>query len=251
MKSPTVNQHAAFSDCGKFRAENQDAYAVCQEIGLFLVADGVGGEGNGTVAARIVAERLPSTLETAYVERVGLSPSDLKPIIAAAIKDLHQQVRSVQSQGKTQATLVLAVIKERAGIIAHLGDSRGYLFRDSRLTRLTKDHSLAQLLVDTGEMEATELAESPFCSQLTRCIGIDGDPAPDFREFEWRPYDVLLLCSDGLTSMLSDDEIHRVLSQDGEVASMSRELVSRANDAGGFDNITVVIVRNLRCETVI
>jgi protein phosphatase len=222
---------------------NEDAYAVRDPEGLYLVTDGVGGEGNGAAAAQIVAEQFPLLLK--QLSQPGSQPtSQTEQVISRVVRELHQRTRAELGWGKTRATLVAALLEDNRGLVAHLGDSRAYLLRAGELTRLTKDHSFGQLLVDTGDMELGELEKSPYRSQITRCIGMAGDPAPDFREFDWRPGDLLLLCSDGLTSMLSDDVIRQVLTDVGDVTIAAGRLIVLANDAGGLDNVTVVLVRH-------
>jgi PPM family protein phosphatase len=234
------DRFAALTDCGKVRMDNQDRYAVCAEAGIFLVADGVGGEGDGAAAARIVAERLPEALR-GVSHRLPLS--EVKRLVTSSVRTLHREVRFARSEGKSRSTLVLSVLREDCGFVAHLGDSRAYRWRAGSLSRLTKDHSFGQLLVDTGEMEPADLEQSPYRSQLTRCVGMDGDPEPEFRDFDWQPNDILLLCSDGLTSMLPDPNIGRIISETPDPNVSVRELVRHANDAGGADNITVITVR--------
>lgn len=235
---------AALSDRGRSREVNEDAYALRQELGLYVVSDGVGGEGNGAAAARIVAHQFPQFLEAAPPLQGCHFATDAKRTIASAVQELHRRTRADEGPGKTQATLVAAILNGNRGLVAHLGDSRAYLFRAGKLTRLTKDHSFGQLLVDTGEMDPKDLETSPYRSQITRCIGMLGNPPPDFCELGWWPGDVLLLCSDGLTSMLPDAVISQVLKEIADVTAASECLVARANDAGGLDNVTVVIVRN-------
>lgn len=243
LGSPSAS-YAALSDRGKSREANEDAYAVRQELGLYLVTDGVGGDGNGAAAAKIVAQQFPQFLETAPPLQRSQFAVDAKRTIANAVQELHRRTRADEGPGKTQATLVAALLNGNRGLIAHLGDSRAYLFRTQELTRLTKDHSFGQLLVDTGDMDPKDLETSPHRSQITRCIGMTGKPPPDFREFEWRQGDILLLCSDGLTSMVSDEVIRGVLAEGHDAAAASKLLIDRANEAGGFDNITVVVVQN-------
>jgi protein phosphatase len=244
MSPPAPPSHAALTHRGRVREANEDAYAARPELGLYLVTDGVGGEGNGAAAARIVAQEFPRILTNSSSSRGSQIVADAKKVIANAVRELHHRTRAERGPGKTQATIVAAVLQADRALVAHLGDSRAYLFRAGELTRLTKDHSLGQLLIDAGEMQPNELENSPHRSKITRCIGMVGDPLPEFREFDWRADDILVLCSDGLTSMLSDDVIQHVLSDGNDPAAIVNELIDLANKAGGFDNITVVVVRH-------
>jgi serine/threonine protein phosphatase PrpC len=170
MSSSPQRSHAALSDRGRSRASNEDAYAVQHQQGLYIVTDGVGGEGNGAAAARIVAKQLPMVMATSSLRGGSQFAVEAKKAISSAVRELHRQTRAEDGPGNTRATLVAIILHEDRGLVAHLGDSRAYLFRAGELTRLTKDHSFGQLLVDTGEMEPKDLEKSPYRSQITRCI---------------------------------------------------------------------------------
>jgi PPM family protein phosphatase len=240
MRTACSGFHAALTDRGRLREVNEDAYCVQPQLGLYLVTDGVGGEGNGAAAAAIVAQQFQGCFESTPPLCGSPFVADTKRRIASAVQELHRRTRTVDGTGKTRATIVAAILNGNSGLVAHLGDSPAYLFREGELTRLTKDHTFGQLLVDTGDMDPNDLETSPYRSQI---IGMAENPAPDFREFEWGPRDVLLLCSDGLTSMLPDENIRQVLKSVADVTEAAKRLVACANDAGGLDNVTVVLVR--------
>jgi protein phosphatase len=157
----------------------------------------------------------------------------------------------VRSEGKSRfgltglgSTVVLALIRDNSALVAHMGDSRAYLSREQRLEQLTRDHTLAQLLVDCGEITSDQIATHPAQTQLTRFVGMQTQPMPETRLLELLLGDRLLLCSDGLTSMLDHDSISLILRRHQSPDVACQELIDAANEAGGKDNITVVIVAN-------
>lgn len=214
------------------------------DLGLYIVADGVGSKGFGAAAAKIIVEQMPAELEGAGISKCNIRRSEKKRILNDAVMAMHYRTITAKTSGKLQSTLVAALIGRDGGIVAHLGDSRAYVYRNGDLIQLTKDHSYRQQLIDSGELDPLNSPASHHRSQLVRCVGMYGAPAPDIREFEWLAGDILLLCSDGLTSMLSDDQIRQALASAESVDLMSAALVDKANQAGGTDNITVVVVRN-------
>lgn len=234
--------HSARSIKGPRRPTNEDRFAVCPDLGLYLVTDGVGGEANGLQAATTVAEFLPTLLSACIKGR----DFEAKRFWSSAVRELHRRCGADDPERRSQATLVAVLLDGNSATIAHLGDSRAYLYREQTLTRLTKDHTLAQLLVDTGEIESAELETSPHRSQLTRCIGMTGCPAADVRSTALLADDHLFLCSDGVTSMLSDKEISAILSSAANPSEAVERLLARAVDRGGHDNITAIVVRGAR-----
>jgi serine/threonine protein phosphatase PrpC len=166
--------------------------------------------------------------------------------LKAAISELSMEVRDQAKEEPALkgmgATIVTALIKDSRGLVAHIGDSRAYLLRCNRLRRITKDHSVVQLLIDAGEIDADEAATHPARYQVTGCVGMEGDPLPEVTLLDLARGDRLLLCTDGLTGMLSDEEIQGYLQSNPNLNQVCRKLVDAANGAGGKDNITALVV---------
>jgi len=234
------------TDRGRVRDHNEDAWFADADLGLFIVADGLGGHAGGEVASDMVVRLLPSLLEAELGPVSALEAAETAKGIERAIERLN---RLVCDRGLNQpelsgmgSTLVLAIIRKGRLLIAHVGDSRGYLLRNGRLSRLTRDHSLIQELLDNGSITPAEAAVHPYRAVVTQCIGIPGRLNPAFRHLQLHAGDRLLLCSDGLTNMLDDLLIADILGRDADAATVSHDLIQAANDAGGVDNITVVVV---------
>ena len=230
------------SDPGRARDHNEDASLVDLERALFAVADGVGGQPAGDVAARVTIERLPAHLDRAF----DGNSDDTGGAISRAVLDLSE---AVQAEAATDpelegmaATLVMALVDGAVAHVAHVGDSRAYLARGGQLEQLTDDHSLAAELVQNGVLSADEASNHPFAHSITQAIGLPNPLQPSVRPVELSPGDRLLLCSDGLTDMVDDDGIAAILTADADPDATCRRLVDAANAAGGKDNVTVVVV---------
>lgn len=230
------------SDRGRVRAHNEDASLVAVERGLFAVADGVGGQPAGDVAARVTIERLPDLLD----ETVNDAGGDTARAIEQAIIRLNEAVQ-VEAAAEPElegmaATIVLALITDGVAHIANVGDSRAYLARGNQLSQLTNDHSVAAELVRNGVISQEEANSHPFAHSITQAIGLAASLQPAVDRLGLEPGDRLLLCTDGLTNMVSADDISAVLATNTEPDAASQDLVDAANAAGGKDNVTVVVV---------
>ena len=241
-----MNQSAfALTDTGKLRPHNEDSFCLQAERGIFLVSDGMGGQNAGAVASQLVVDRLPQMI----AERVDpISARRTKTITLAlrdAMVDLSQQVRE---QGVSRpdlngmgATLVLGYLRKSRLYVANMGDSRAYLYRNRKLEQLTEDHSVVGIMVQDGEITAEEAKTHPARGTVSRYIGMEGVVYPDVKSMKIREGDKLLLCSDGLWGMVSDEVISETLSRENDPMQASQSLVNAANEAGGRDNITVLI----------
>jgi serine/threonine protein phosphatase PrpC len=224
------------SDTGRQRRENEDsAYAASP---LFVVADGMGGAQAGEVASRIAIEAFQDGLRGA-----GTAEERLAERARTANRQIHERSRTEVGSEGMGTTLTAAYVDDSQLAIAHVGDSRAYLFRDGKLSRLTQDHSLVDELVRRGKLTEEQAAEHPQRSIITRALGPEPDVEVDTFTYPLRAEDVLLLCSDGLTSMISEQDVARVLSSAHGLEEAARALIQEANDAGGRDNITVVLFR--------
>ena len=226
----------AKTDTGRQRRGNEDR--VFARPPVFVVADGMGGAQAGEVAAKIAVEAF----------KAGLSGSGTtEQRLAKRAREANRQIFDVASTQHDRAgmgtTLTAAYLDGSELAIAHVGDSRAYLFRDGSLKRLTQDHSLVDELVRRGKLSEEEAAEHPQRSIITRALGPEPNVDVDTWTYPVRAGDVLLLCSDGLTSMISEDRVTEVLAGSQPLEAAAQGLIDEANRAGGRDNITVVLVR--------
>ncbi|MDA1049290.1 MAG: protein phosphatase 2C domain-containing protein [Planctomycetota bacterium] len=242
----TAAPFAALSDVGRVRAGNEDRWFADAEKQIYVVSDGMGGQAAGEVASRIVVEILPGRLQKVLDHGEDLRQPVVVERIVDTIAKLSHDIRaeSANQPGLSGmgATLVLAVIRGKCALIVHLGDSRAYLLRDNKLQQLTRDHTVAQALVNAGAVEESEAANHPAGSPLARFVGMDGTARPEASVIDIHDADRLLLCTDGLTGLLSREEIRDILSQEAQNTRACQRLIDVANKHGGKDNITALIV---------
>src|SRR3954468_17093049 len=232
-----VAEEAHKTDTGRQRHANEDSYFA--KAPLFAVADGMGGAQAGEVASRIAAgafERGPRN-DDAPAE------GQLEEIAQAANREIHQLAQEDSSRAGMGTTLTAAMLRDDEVALGHVGDSRAYLLRGGQLKRLTKDHSLVEELRRQGRLTEEQAEEHPQRSIITRALGPEPDVNVDTTTFPARDGDIFLLCSDGLTTMVSDDEIRGILVESRTLRSAVNKLVEAANRGGGRDNITAVAFR--------
>jgi PPM family protein phosphatase len=226
----------AQTDTGRQRRDNEDsAYARAP---VFVVADGMGGAQAGEVASKIAVEVFEQGLPDG-----GTAAERLATRAREANQRIHDLSKTHRERAGMGTTLTAAYLDDSELAIAHVGDSRAYLFRDGELKRLTRDHSLVESLIDAGKLTEEQAAEHPQRSIITRALGPEPTVEVDTWTYPVRPGDVLLLCSDGLTSMLSEQRVAEILASTDELSHAAQALIDQANAAGGRDNITVVLFR--------
>jgi serine/threonine protein phosphatase PrpC len=226
----------ATTDTGQVREANEDALLV--EAPLFAVADGMGGHLAGDVASRTAVETITTRAEQD-------SPGDtgsLARLVREANHEIWKKAQSDASLHGMGTTCTLAMLDGSILHIAHVGDSRAYLFRDGDLSQLTEDHTLVGRMVREGRLRPEEAERHPQRSIITRALGVDADVNVDTQTIELREGDRILLCSDGLSSMVDQVSIAQVLDDMADPQKASERLVQLANEAGGEDNITVVVI---------
>jgi serine/threonine protein phosphatase PrpC len=225
------------TDIGRARGRNEDAYLVRDP--LFAVADGMGGHRGGNVASKVALEAIRA------FDADGTDGDST----SALVKDIRTANETVLARGEADrdlrgmgTTITALLVQGEQATIAHVGDSRAYRLRDGELEQLTQDHTLVHQLVEEGRITADQAGRHPQRSILTRAVGVEPSVDVDASTIELRPGDRLLLCTDGLTGMLSDDAIREVLASEEDPQRASDRLVEAANAAGGDDNITVVVI---------
>jgi serine/threonine protein phosphatase PrpC len=231
-----VAERYAATDTGRQRNANEDAFFARPPV--FVVADGMGGAQAGEVASRIATEAFePGT------ERDEPPEAYLRSVAESANTRIHELSHQDSSRSGMGTTMTAALIRDDEISLAHVGDSRAYLFRDGDLRRLTSDHSLVEELRRQGRLTEEQASEHPQRSIITRALGPEPEVDVDTMTYPARPGDVFLLCSDGLTTMLSEEEIAEELRSTPDLRRAVRKLIRAANDAGGRDNITLVAFR--------
>jgi PPM family protein phosphatase len=224
------------TDTGRQRRDNEDS--AFARAPVFVVADGMGGAQAGEVASRIAVEAFEQGLPDS-----GSPEERLATRVREANAQIYERSRADRGRAGMGTTLTAAYVDDTHVAIAHVGDSRAYLFRDGTLQRLTQDHSLVDELVRRGKLTEEQAAEHPQRSIITRALGPEPDVEVDTWTYPARAGDVVLLCSDGLTSMISEERVKAVLVAHDNLDEAGDALIREANEAGGRDNITVVLFR--------
>jgi len=224
------------SDTGRQRRANEDSLMVRSP--LFVVADGMGGAQAGEVASHLAAEAFRAGLPDGAEPEVAL-----EGLAQEANARIHELSHANAEQAGMGTTLTAIYVGELEVAIAHVGDSRAYCLRDGELLRLTDDHSLVDELLRQGRLTPEEAVEHPQRSVITRALGIEGTVEVDTRSFRGLAGDVYLICSDGLTTMISEQQITELLLSKPRLRDAGEALIAAANEAGGRDNITVILLR--------
>ena len=230
----SLGAYAGATDTGRTRRRNEDSYVVAPP--LFCVADGMGGAQAGEVASRLAAAAVEEV-----VDQSGRSgPERVTSLIQEANRRVYER-SSVDPTVSGMGTTITVALVEDGVTIGHVGDSRAYLVRGGVLTQLTEDHSLVNELVKSGKLSREEAEQHPQRSVITRALGTDPDVDVDAFTVDAQPGDLFLLCSDGLTSMVDNEEILALLERNrDDLKGATRSLLTAANRGGGEDNITVV-----------
>jgi serine/threonine protein phosphatase PrpC len=230
-----IAEHWHGSDLGRQRQGNEDNYFV--RAPLFVVADGMGGAQAGEVASEMAVASFDEGLPD------GSPGAALVKVIEEANRRIHERSRSEELRAGMGTTLTAAYVGEQEVTIAHVGDSRAYLWREGDLIRLTRDHSLVGELVARGKLTEEQAEAHPQRSVITRALGPEPSVEVDLDVYGARAGDVFLLCSDGLTSMVHEPKLKPILESADGLTSAGRALIGAANKAGGRDNITVILFR--------
>lgn len=232
----TIVDNAGLTDVGRQRNTNEDAFL--ESAPLFGVADGMGGARAGEVAARIAVETLADGGRSG-----GGAEERLADTAREANRKIYELAQADDSRTGMGTTFTAVLVEDGDVVTGHVGDSRLYRLREDRLERLTRDHSLVEELVRRGELDPDEAGTHPQRSIITRALGPEPDVEVETFTTSGREGDVYLVCSDGLTTMVLEEQVADILRESESLEAAAEQLVSAANDAGGKDNITVVLFR--------
>lgn len=254
MKLEESLEVAAKTDAGMVRAHNEDSVAVDAACGLMVLADGMGGYNAGEVASGIavsvmMAEIAQSLKGASPVAREAASGEELA--VALLTRSLQKANASIYQAALSDAqyagmgtTVVSALFYDNRVVVAHVGDSRLYRLRGEILDVITRDHSLLQEQIDCGMITPEQARHSQNKNLVTRAVGIDAELNPEIHLYDVMVDDVYLLCSDGLNDMVEDDDIQSILyAMQGNLALAAEQLIQTANDSGGKDNVSVILVK--------
>ena len=245
---------AARTDPGLRRSRNEDSFCANPDLGLFVVADGMGGHAGGEVASALAVNEIQTIIETTttlgpqdtwpapFDSHVGMDGNRLKAGFSMANFRIAQRVEKTEELRGMATTAVAILFSGGKAALAHVGDSRAYRLRAGRLTRLTADHSWVEEQIQAGMLTEAAAREHPWRNIVTRALSGTDDLNVDVTELEIEAGDRLLLCSDGLPTVVPDDEIEKMVSGSTDLQAVCDELVSRANAAGGPDNVTAIVV---------
>jgi protein phosphatase len=237
------------TDPGRMREQNEDNIAMAPEAGLVVVADGMGGHRAGEVASRLAVEAIQRHIVDTLTEAGESSNGSIEvALVRDAIQRANQAIfecaREHTEYAGMGSTVVVALFYGDKLCVGHVGDSRLYRFRDTILEQVTEDHSVVQELVSRGLVTAEEARQSISKNLVTRALGIDPDVEADVSEHDVYDDDVYLLCSDGLNDVLADGDLEMMLTELGRnLETTVRQMVDTANERGGPDNISVILVR--------
>jgi protein phosphatase len=249
-------QWAATTHPGIRRTSNEDCYCSRPDLGLFIVADGMGGHVAGEVASKIAVDAIEQFIGETAAEDSGLTwPHPVDPILGIdgsrlksafhlANRRLADEVAAaVDLRGMATTASTVLLKDEQHAMLAHVGDSRIYLFRDNELERMTDDHSWVEEQMRAGLLSPLEARQHPWRNVVTRALSGGEDPEVDVKELQLKPGDRLLLCSDGLSSVVPDERIEQILRATPVPDEACQALVDEANGAGGPDNVTTLILQ--------
>lgn len=237
---------AGLTDVGRERAHNEDRYIVVPELNLYVVADGMGGHQSGEVASRLAANTIASYFRNGDTSKSKRTLADrLRSAVATANAKIYARADDERTYRGMGTTVVAAVFNGSDGMfyVGHAGDSRCYRVREAKITQLTRDHSLvADALLERPDLTESDLAYLPR-NVITRALGMGPTVEVDLRQDKAQAGDIYLLCSDGLHGLVSDADIAEIITKHHVLHEACEKLVERANENGGRDNITAVLIR--------
>lgn len=237
------------TDIGKTRKENQDGFYLCDEfenIQYFIIADGMGGVSGGKIASTAAIESIKSYIDENIYD-IELEEEQIKELIKGAIlnanKFIYQKALREEKYRGMGTTVILAVTYGNRVYIGHIGDSRLYRIRKNIIRQLTKDHSYVQALLEEGSITKAEAQNHPQKNILLKVVGCEEEIEPDIIIKGFKKGDILLMCTDGLTNMISVNEIYNIVVEGKEnLKNTCKKLINIANENGGYDNISAILI---------
>lgn len=239
-------KYAFQSDIGNHRDENQDYVGVFknkQSVLFSIVADGIGGRQGGDVASEMAVSHLGYLFQNTDFDDVTNAVNWLQTEVTQENDEILETAQKYSDLNGMGTTIVVTIILKNQFIVAHLGDSRCYLFKGNELKQLTSDHSLVNELIKKGKLSPEEARNHPQKNIITKTLGISNNSDIDVHSYVWKINDQLLLCTDGLTNMVTDQTIANVLAGPLSLEQKCLKLIELANQAGGRDNVTVLIIQ--------
>ena len=234
-------QYYCLSDTGRVRKENQDFCGVSQDESLFIVADGMGGADGGEIASQTAVN---SFLDFFHNSNLDLNDEVIKTSFYEAHQKLSEKAEKYPTLFGMGTTIVITQLINSQAILSHVGDSRIYLYRNNKLELLTKDHSLRQEHLDEKRISDEEFEAHPLKNIITRFIGPAKFFEPDIKKINLKESDIILLCSDGLSNEVTDQKIEDIITQNtSDIEKISKKLIQTANNNGGCDNSTLIIIQ--------
>lgn len=236
-------EHYELSDVGRRREQNQDSFGVCTDskYPVFVLCDGMGGHRAGEVASSEAVKDIVQTLEELINEDDGNVFVKIISAVSHANRRLYSMALRDESYSGMGTTCDVCVVTGDGACIGHVGDSRVYIFTESGLFQITRDHSVVEEMIRRGELNPGEA--NTYEHMITRALGPDSSVQTDTFLVAFKPGDIILMCSDGLTNMVAEIDIAYILSKPGSLEEKAKRLVELANDNGGQDNITVILIR--------
>ncbi|MBR6472295.1 MAG: Stp1/IreP family PP2C-type Ser/Thr phosphatase [Firmicutes bacterium] len=239
--------HVGFkSDKGIMRPSNEDACFVLLPDKVYVLADGVGGGNSGEIASRTAVSEIANYVVRHPIKHVYDTMeivAYLKDAIDKANKKIYEMAKNHSENFGMATTTIVVHIRKGKAYIANIGDSRVYLFRDYELTQLTEDHTYVNSLVRAGILSREEAEHDERKNVIIKALGAEYDVEPDFYQVDLKENDILICCSDGLYDEVSPEEIIDVINEKENMSDLARELISRANENGGRDNITIISLK--------
>lgn len=232
------------TDVGRRREMNQDYMftsetAVGKLPNLFIVADGMGGHKAGEYASKFTVDTMVDIIRNAEKEEPVAA---IKQAVTEANRLLMKEAEADESKAGMGTTVVAATLMDKTLYAANVGDSRLYVLNQDTITQITRDHSLIEEMIRLGEMDKADAKDHPDKNIITRAVGVSPELAIDFFEIEINNGDIILLCTDGLTNMIEDEDIRRIVLSQRDIVERTEKLIETANENGGRDNITAVLL---------
>ena len=236
------------TDVGKERTNNEDYFLISPKKNLYIVSDGMGGHNAGEVASLNAVEAANEYLAPELLYRIEVDGEQIAAEMKAALQQAHQKILEMAAANTDcrgmGCTIVAALVIGNDLHLCHVGDARAYVSSEVGIKLLTTDHSKVMDLVKAGQMKLEEARTSPLKNELSQAIGSPLPIEPEYTHYALKDRDKVLLCSDGLWDMLTDEEIHKILLQAKPAKALCGELIAASNQAGGHDNITVVVIEH-------